>query len=710
MAYSSNYISQQDPAWKKKKLGFSNYTIGADGCTLTCLTMLVNGFGHNESPASMNSKLKSLGNGNGFVGGLVAWGGLPVLFPEFSFRKITLCRKNTQNAPIAEIDAALARGQAVLVELDQSPAAGIQNHWVVLYKKQGNDYLINDPWPYPVDGKPTLLAPRYAAGRALKKVITAVVWYEKQGEAPPPPDDGGMYVQVSESAISGLRLRSQPTTASDTLALEAAGTYLLILEAEATARAKIGVTGEWMHVRDPFGVEGYVAAWYVDALPESDPKPDPDPTPEPEPEPDPDPIPEPEPEPEPDPDPVPDPEPEPEPDPEDLKVYVLLDVGSRGLRMRSKPSLGGALITTLSASTELTVLEDADDARAKIGVDGAWVHVKDGAQHEGYVAAWLVTLSLGATPEPDPIPEPEPEPDPDPIPEPEPDPEPEPEPEPDPEPEPEPEDLKVYVPLDLGSHGLRMRSQPSLGGALITTLSASTELTVLEDADAARAKIGVNGAWVHVKDGAQHKGYVAAWLVVLSLDSAPTPEPEPEPEPEPTPTPEPEPEPEPSPSTLSVIVFPSLGRNGLRMRSKPSLGGALVSVLTGGTKLTVLDDPTFAIPKVGVVNQWLHVLAPNGKEGYVAAWYVKLDESAENVPPPSSLIVYVTPLARGGLRMRKGPSSGYSIVKTLLPNTALTVLENEEVAIAKIGASGQWLHVSDESETEGYVAAWYVIR
>jgi len=259
-----------------------------------------------------------------------------------------------------------------------------------------------------------------------------------------------------------------------------------------------------------------------------------------------------------------------------------------------------------------------------------------------------------------------------------------------------------------------MRAQPSLGGTLVTTLSQKTELTSLEAADITHAKVGVEGKWLHVKDGAQHDGYVAAWLVVLSLSPAPTPKPEPEPipapKPEPTPTPEPKPEPEPSTGSLSVIVFPSLGRNGLRMRTTPNLGGALVRVLAGGTNLTVLDDPTFAAPKVGTYGQWLHVQTSDGTQGYVAAWYVKLAENVVYIPPSNTLIVYVTSLARGGLRMRKGPATGYPIVKTLKASSALTVLENEEEAIAKIGATGEWLHVRDENEIEGYVAAWYIVR
>ena len=73
----------------------------------------------------------------------------------------------------------------------------------------------------------------------------------------------------------GLRLRAQATTASDTLAFEAPGTVLTVLETEASARPKIGVNGQWIRVRDASSREGYVAAWYVEAAGATSPSPSP---------------------------------------------------------------------------------------------------------------------------------------------------------------------------------------------------------------------------------------------------------------------------------------------------------------------------------------------------------------------------------------------------------------------------------------------------
>ena len=571
MAYIVNYHSQQDPKWKSDKLGFSRFSIGTDGCAITSLAMLVKGFGYDENPSTLNKKLKNLGENNGFIGPLVIWGSLPILFPKITYKNLILCRDH--DTPLAQIDASLAKGQPVLVEVDRSPASGLQNHWVILYEKQGDDYLMTDPWPHPVDDKETLLTKRYGFGRSAKKIITAVLWYEMQGIAPPPPTNG-FHVQVSATAASGLRLRAQPTTASNPLALEATGSYLRVLEDENSARQKIAVINEWLHVQDSNGVEGYIAAWYVDVVSESalDPEVDPDP------------------------------ELETEPD------------------------------------------SDADE-----------------------------------------------------------------------NPDSDAETLKVYVDPSVGENGLRMRKTPSIGGNLITVLDPSTELTTLDDSDTVHTKLGVFNEWLHVKDGTEHEGYVAAWYLLASLDDIPASDPDTDTDITPDPDTDSDTDPEPDPASLSVIVFPSLGISGLRMRATPNLSGRLLTVLKGGTKLSLLEGEEKARAKIGIINQWLHIRTAKGVEGYVAAWYVLADNSAPDIELspdtlPDELTVYVIPLAARGLRMRSGPSTGYPITKVLMPNTALTVLDVVEVAIAKIGAIGEWLHVQDGNGVKGYVAAWYVIR
>ncbi|MBA4380366.1 MAG: hypothetical protein C0393_06795 [Anaerolinea sp.] len=71
----------------------------------------------------------------------------------------------------------------------------------------------------------------------------------------------------------GLALRSAPVISADTLIKRLTiGTELIAIESPEFAGPKIGKVGEWIHVRDIVGEEGYVAAWYVDERP-ADPAP-----------------------------------------------------------------------------------------------------------------------------------------------------------------------------------------------------------------------------------------------------------------------------------------------------------------------------------------------------------------------------------------------------------------------------------------------------
>ena len=506
MSFTIVNYSQQDPAWEKLKIGASSETIGHVGCALTSLAMLVSGHGYPETPKTLNAKLKSRG---GYVDAAIVWGAVTGIYPQVVYRNLVLCRDTA--APLAQIDASLAKGQPVLVEVDSSPKAGLQTHWVVLYKKQGDDYLMLDPWPYPTEsGQEVLLMSRYSQGKALQKSISAVIFYEclqagagGPGETAPTepatPSEPGTYVKVPVTVASGLRLRSAPTTASDTLAVELPGALLLVVESADVAIPKIGVYDQWIKVRDGGGREGYVAAWYVekgitvppvedggeaggateteapigaDAGPgeseapvpsEDEAKPTPEPVPEPKPEP-----------------PVPS-----ESEVATLTVYVLQSVGEAGLRLRKTASLGGALVAIEKAGTALTALEPEAKARPKIGAEGKWIHVSDPKQLQGYVAANYVELEAAPAPS---------------------------------EPSegeaeasvetPEPAET-VYV-SSAAKAGLRMRSEPNTNSSTLLILPAGTELKVLEGT---AARVGVYSKWLKVREPGGTEGYVAAWYV-----------------------------------------------------------------------------------------------------------------------------------------------------------------------------------------------------
>ena len=401
MSFKLVYLSQQDPKWKSDILGFGDPedTIGYVGCAVTSVAMLLSGHGHSETPKTLNQKLK---NAQGFVSAAIRWGSVSQVYPNMTVRSNISC--TTTPAPLELIDAAITAGQPAIVQVDSSPASGIQTHWVVLYGKKGDDYLMLDPWPYQPDiTKEDLLMNRYARGNPLRRAISHVILYEAFGSGGPistpstpgttPVPTGGVYARVKDSVAWGLNVRSSIDTSSmaNVLAVVPAGAQLALVESDGTS--KIGAVNQWVRVRTPQGQEGFAAAWYLEAVPEVPPVPVTEPVPAPV-----------------DPPPVSTPEipstpsapstpstpaepPKEEQKDDKLTVVVSSAVGTSGLRLRKSPSKGGALLSILKAGTRLTVLDPAKKAKIRIGKANQWLHVRTPDNQRGYVSAEFVSLS-----------------------------------------------------------------------------------------------------------------------------------------------------------------------------------------------------------------------------------------------------------------------------------------------------------------------------
>jgi hypothetical protein len=397
MAFQLVYLSQQDPQWKNDTLGFGDKadTIGHVGCALTSVAMLLSGHGYTETPKTLNKKLKDK---KGFVSAGIRWDVVSQVHPQVKLRANINCE--TTNAPLDRIDTALDAGQPVVVRVDASPNPGLQWHYVLLYGRKGDDYLMLDPWPYqPGTAREDLLMKRYSQGKPLKRAIQQVLLYEASGSggpvpvptptedvtpAPTPIPADGVYARVLDSVTWGLNIRSSTDTSSsvNVIASVPAGTQLLLLNREELS--KIGNPGQWVRVRAPGGQVGVVAAWYLEKVAGAAPAP-----PVPEPEPAPTPVDEP-PSPE-----TPPPAPSvPTAPPEQDKLTIVVSeaVGTSGLRLRKSPSMGAALVMVLKAGTRLTVLEAHEKAKAKVGKANKWIHVREPGGRRGYVAAAYVWL------------------------------------------------------------------------------------------------------------------------------------------------------------------------------------------------------------------------------------------------------------------------------------------------------------------------------
>jgi hypothetical protein len=456
--------SQMDPRWKDDSLGLDNSTtIGKFGCLLTCMAMVADGFGNDVTPQSLNEKMKVAG---GFQGALVMPAVLPNVLPGVRYHKYIQCKNPP--APIADIDATLDAGLPVIVEVDYSPAPGMQNHWIVLYDRQGDDYLIQDPWPYPVKSKKNTLTSRYGFAGAPRMIIKGAIWLsgvqESQTATPkvkPTPKPLPKDAITVYSTADGLALRAQPYVADNNLITRVPlQAEFKVLEPPAQAAGKIGQVNQWLEVQAvPAGDQGYVAAWYVaeskDTVPEVG-------TPV-------------------------APAPQPVPAGQSLVVYATAD----GLALRSQPMVADTtLIKREPQNAEFVVLDPPDQAKAKIGVQDQWLQARDIAGDQGYVAAWYVDTSrqepaLGAFEKSATAPSPTASPSAD--------------------------KLVVRSTAD----GLALRSQPVISDAtLIKREPLSAELLVLEPVNQAEAKIGVVNRWLNVQDVSGDKGYVAAWYVV----------------------------------------------------------------------------------------------------------------------------------------------------------------------------------------------------
>jgi len=369
--FQTNLLWQNDDRWGGKTLGYGPETIKDVGCLDTSLTMVVNGFGYNETPDTVSQKMVGIG---AFSGAYINAYRIGDAFPGVALKNLVDCEYSP--APLSDIDAELAANRPVVVRVDQSPSPGLQDHWVVLYGKENNDYLMLDPWNYKGDapGKKNYLTQRYNySGSTPAEAITSVIFFNvtKAGStsapastpvtspastpspAPAPatkatvPSDA---VKVNPTADQ-LAFRGAPSLSGGLLARFALGTTFTSLESRSATLSKLGVNGQWLHVQAPNGSQGYVAAWYVSNADQSAPVP--------------------------------------ASQPPSGSAGFIVKVTEDQLAFRSQPVISDAtLITRFPIGTTLTVTDP--DANQKIGVVNQWLKVKDSSGREGYVAAWYV--------------------------------------------------------------------------------------------------------------------------------------------------------------------------------------------------------------------------------------------------------------------------------------------------------------------------------
>lgn len=121
------YYSQRDERWADKTVGYSNESVLDVGCLVTSVAMVAKKYGQNVTPLEIAS------DGDRFYG-LTAYMKLPWK---------GVAGRSYHRTSISDIDRELNNGNYVIVGVGGCGYGG--SHFVVLTKKEGDDYIMHDP-------------------------------------------------------------------------------------------------------------------------------------------------------------------------------------------------------------------------------------------------------------------------------------------------------------------------------------------------------------------------------------------------------------------------------------------------------------------------------------------------------------------------------------------------------------------------------------
>lgn len=224
---------------------------------------------------------------------------------------------------------------------------------------------------------------------------------------------------------------------------------------------------------------------------------------------------------------------------------------------------------------------------------------------------------------------------------------------------------------------LNIRLTPSLERLPITRVNDGTVLHGLEPETDVRAKVGQRDQWLRVRTPGGVEGYGAALYLRLAEEIAEA-------------------------ETRVVVVSPDVGF--LNVRPTRSVEQPPIAQVEDGAVLDALELETVVRARVGRLGEWLRIRTPEGVEGYVAAWYLRLyEEIAE-----AEVRVVVDSPEVGFLNMRPSPSTRWPPIAQVDDGAVVEALGSAEDVRAKVGREGQWLRVRTLEGVEGYVAAWYL--
>lgn len=125
---------QNDPQWAKEKLGNTEESLAAVGCTISSVCMALAHYGITISPKQLNDRLKAI---NGYTQrGWLKWNAVATITDK------TIVIRIPRQPSHALIDKALSAQKPVIAKIFLK---FIIPHWVLIVGKSGQEYLIKDP-------------------------------------------------------------------------------------------------------------------------------------------------------------------------------------------------------------------------------------------------------------------------------------------------------------------------------------------------------------------------------------------------------------------------------------------------------------------------------------------------------------------------------------------------------------------------------------
>ncbi|MCY8473229.1 SH3 domain-containing protein [Bacillus halotolerans] len=133
----------------------------------------------------------------------------------------------------------------------------------------------------------------------------------------------------------------------------------------------------------------------------------------------------------------------------------------------------------------------------------------------------------------------------------------------------------------------------------------------------------------------------------------------------------------------------TVGVSSLNVRGSASHDAAIITKLSRGTKLTILEEK----------NGWLHIEV-NGLKGWVASHYIvtSSDPAEDSADVSSSDSTKKAYIVYGGTNLRSDASTSASIVKRAAKGDAYSIT----------GSKGSWYEVKLDNGQTAYVANWVV--